>query len=376
MKRKNVGSNKVLVTGGAGLIGSHLVDALVKIGYHVRVLDNLKPPTHNGKLPEWFNKKAEFIKGDVRNKRDWVKSLQGVEYVFHLAAYMDYHFDFSTYFDVNSRSVALLYEVILEKKLPVKKIIAASSQALYGEGKYRCGRHGVFYALPRPEERLKNHQWEVRCSIDGGRAEPLPEKESDHLYPQIPYGISKLAAEQTALTLGRIYNIPAVALRYSIVQGSRQSFRHFYSGALRDFSVRALTGRPIIMQEDAHQIRDFVNVHDAVEAHLAVLKDRRADGQVFNVGSGTKTRVIDLAKMVCKIAGVKFNPVISGLFRINAPRHSILDISKLKKLGWRPRRTLEDNVKEYLGWIKNHPEAIKYWDKTYKVMEAKGILRT
>ena len=366
----------VLVTGGAGFIGSHLVDALIDSGYRVRILDNLSPPTHNGRLPDWFNKKVQFIKGDVRNKKDWIKALKGVDYVFHLAAYMDYHLDFSAYFDTNAKSVALLYEIIIEAKLPVKRIIVASSQSLYGEGKYRCAKHGIFYALARPESQLKRHEWDVKCPLDGKNAVPLPEKESDELRPQIPYGISKLASEQTAIALGRIYNIPSVALRYSIVQGARQSYRHFYSGALRDFSVRALTGRPIVMQEDANQIRDFVNVRDVVSAHLTVLKNRRADFQIFNVGSGKKTRVKDLAKTVCRLAKVPFKPVIQGMFRINAPRHSIMDISKLKKLGWKPMYSIEDSAKEYLAWVKNYPEATAYWDKTYKKMEQDGTLKT
>lgn len=366
----------VLITGGAGFIGSHLTDALIKDGYRVRVLDNLSPPTHDGKLPDWFNPKVQFIKGDVRLKKDWIRALKGVDYVFHLAAYMDYHLDFGKYFEVNAKSTALLYEVVVETKLPVKKIIVASSQSLYGEGKYKCIRHGIFYALARPESQLKKHEWEVKCPIDGKAAVPLSEKESDELCPQIPYGISKLASEQTAIALGRIYNIPSVALRYSIVQGARQSYRHFYSGALRDFSVRAITGRPIVMQEDANQIRDFVNVHDVVSAHLVVLKNKKADFQIFNVGSGQKTRVKDLAKTVSRLAGVPFKPVIPGIFRINAPRHSIMDISKLKKLDWRPTRSIEDNAKEYLAWVKNYPEAVAYWDKTYKKTERDGTLKT
>ena len=365
----------VLVTGGAGFIGSHLVDALIKDGYRVRVLDNLAPPSHNGKLPDWFNKRAEFMRGDVRNKKDWERALRGVDYVFHFAAYMDYHLDFSNYFDTNTRSVAYLFELILEKQLPIKKVILASSQALYGEGKYQCGQHGLVYPLARPEKQLKKHDWEIQCLFDKKVMKPLPELEDDQLTPQIPYGISKLAAEKLLLTLGKIYSIPVVAMRYSIVQGSRQSFRHFYSGALRDFSVRALSDLPIVMQEDANQIRDFVNVHDVVDAHLTVLKNPKANFQVFNIGSGRKTRVKDLARLVCRLAGVKFRPVIEGLFRINAPRHSIMDISKLKKLGWRPKRSLEDSAQEYLSWIKKYPQAIKFWVKTYKTMEKQKLIK-
>ncbi len=366
MKRKVNLSLKeiVLVTGGAGFIGSHLVDALVGNGYKVRVLDNLAPPTHDGKLPEWFNKKAEYIKGDVRNKKDWERCLKRVDYVFHLAAYMDYHMDFSTFFKSNTESTALLYEVILEKKIRVKKIIVTSSQSVYGEGKYKCSSHGMFYPESRSEEQLKSHKWEVICPKDGKIVKVVPQKEIDEPRPCIPYGISKLAAEKLAITLGKIYKIPSVALRYSIVHGSRQSIFHFYSGALREFSVLALSGQPIRMHEDGNQTRDFVNVHDLVEAHLVVLKDKRADYEIFNIGSGRTTKVYDLAKLVCHKANVKFEPILESIYRLRTARNQPMDISKLGKLGWKPTRSLDNNVEEYLAWVKKYPQAIKYLKKT------------
>ena len=371
MKRKEL----VLVTGGAGFIGSHLVDALTSKGYRVQVLDNLSPPTHNGKLPDWFNRRAEFIKGDVRRKNDWLKSLKGVDYVFHLASYMDYHLDFSKYFETNVQSTALLYEIVIKEKLPIKKIVVASSQSPYGEGKYLCSKHGVFYAQPRAEAQLKKHQWDIVCPIDGKPVKILPEEESDELRPEIPYAISKTASERLCLMLGKTYKIPTVALRYSIVQGPRQSFRHFYSGALKDFSIRALAGLPIVMQEDGQQIRDFVNVYDVVNAHLVVLQNKKADYQVFNVGSGKDTIVAELAKTVCRVAGVPFKLEMAGEFRINSPRNSKMSIIKLKDLGWMPKRTLEDSVREYIDWARNYPEAISYWKKTYENMRQENILR-
>ena len=371
MKRREL----VLVTGGAGFIGSHLVDALIGKGYRLRVLDNLSPPTHNGKLPDWFNKKAEFVKDDVRERKGWLKSLKGVNYVFHLASYMDYHLDFSKYFDTNVGSTALLYETIIKYKLPVKKIIVASSQSIYGEGKYLCAKHGVFYAEPRPKTQLSKNQWEIRCPKDGTIAKILPEEEGDEFRPQIPYAISKVASEKLCLTLGKTYKIPTVALRYSIVQGSRQSFRHFYSGALRDFSIRALAGLPIVMQEDGQQIRDFVNVHDVVDAHLLALQNKNADYEVFNVGSGKDTKVNELARTVCETAGVSFQSEMLGEFRINSPRHSKMNVDKLKALGWTPKRTLEDSVHEYVEWVRGYPQAISYWKKTYETIRKENILK-
>lgn len=365
----------VLVTGGAGFIGSHLVDALIIRGYRVRVLDSLAPPTHDGKLPDWFNPKAKFIKGDVCRKKDLAAALRGADYVFHLAAYMDYHLDFSTYFDVNVKSTALIYEIAVEEKLPLKKIIVASSQSVYGEGKYRCQNHGLFYPDSRLEEQLKSRHWEVVCPICHKPADILPETESDFLTPQIPYGISKQAAENLCLVLGKIYQIPSVALRYSIVHGSRQSFRHFYSGALREFCVRAITGLPMVMHEDGNQVRDFINIHDTIAAHLTVLENPKADYQVFNVGSSRATRVLDLARLVCHEAGVKFQPVLEGRYRLRTARLSVMDISKLKKLGWHPIRSLKDNVQEYLAWIKQYPDAVKYLKKTYRELERTRVLK-
>jgi len=365
----------VLVTGGAGFIGSHLVDALIKKGYKVRVIDNLTRPTHNGKLPDYFNKKAEFIKGDVRKKRDLIKVLKGVDYVFHLAGYMDYHLDFSTFIDTNIKSSALIYEVILQKKLNVKKIIVISSQSVYGEGKFLCPKHGVFYAEPRSEEQLKKHQWKIVCPKDGKPAKLLPEEETDEFRPQIPYGISKVATETLSMNLGKTFKIPTVVIRFSIVQGSHQSFRHFNSGAIRAFCVRALAGFPMPMIEDGLQFRDFVNVHDAVDALLLVMKNRKADYEIFNVGSGKNTTIRQLAKTVSKITKSSVEAEVTQEYRLNTPRDSSMSIAKIKKLGFSPKRSLEDNVKEYVEWVKFHPEAIKFWNKTRREMRKKKILK-
>lgn len=371
---KSKGKGLALVTGGAGFIGSHLVDGLVNAGYQVRVLDNLAPPTHNGKLPEWFNLKAEFIKGDVRNRQDLEKSMEGADYIFHLAAHMDYHLDFSTYFLTNTASTAMIYEIILAKKLPVKKIIVTSSQSVYGEGKYKCKKHGVIYMAPRDEAQLKKQEWEIKCSHDGSKMEPVPEYESDDLRPQIPYGVSKMAAERTALLLGKIYSIPSVAVRYSIVHGPRQSFRNFYSGALRAFSIQALSGQNFTLHEDGRQIRDFVNVSDVTSAHLKLLEDPRADYEAFNVGSGKITTVLDLAKLVAKAMGVPYKPEIKGAYRLNTPRHQIMDISKLRKLGWKPRHTLKDNVQQYVDWVRKYPEAKEYLKKGQAALKKNKVV--
>lgn len=365
----------ILVTGGAGFIGGHLVDAFIDDGFAVRVMDNLAPPSHNGKAPKWLNKKAELMKGDVRNKKDWIKALMGVSYVFHEAGYMDFHMDFSTYFDTNATSAALMYEVIAEKKYPIKKVIAASSQYVYGEGKYECKTHGIIYPELRGAAQLEKKDWEVRCPKCGEAMKPLPELETDMLRPINSYSESKKTLENILFALGRYLNIPSVALRYCIVHGPRQSFKNFYSGVLRQFSVMALTSGVITMHEDGRQLRDFVHIQDVVSANLAVLKSSQADFQTFIVGSGTPTRVIDLAERVAGECGVPFKYELPGLYRVATARHSMADVSKLKSIGWRPRHNIGNNVHDYVAWIKQYPEAKEYLASALSQLQRSRVVK-
>lgn len=344
----------MLVTGGAGFIGSHLVDALVAAGFSVRVLDTMRRSRGDGALQPWMNKKAEYREGDVRNKKDWTDALKRVSSVIHLAGYIDDHTDFSTYITVNAASTALLYEVIAEKKYPIKKIIVASSQAVYGEGKYRCGRHGIVYPSPRPEEQMRRKEWEIRCPVGGEPVEPLAAEEGDSLNPMTPYGISKKTAEEILFNLSGRLGIPSVAARFTIVQGTHQARRPCASGALQQFTLRALAGNPIILYEDGRQLRDFVDVRDVASALLLLCASSRADFQVFNIGSGSATLICDFAKTVSHLAGAEFRPDLPGVYRAGAPRHAIADISKMKKLGWHPRYAIEDTVAEYIAWMKKH----------------------
>ncbi len=365
----------ILVTGGAGFIGSHVVDLLISSGYRVRVLDNLTPPTHAGKRPRFLNKKAEFIKGDVRKKADWKRGLSGVANVFHLAAHMDQHPDFSRYIRTNIESAALLFECIAEDNLPITKVIASSSQAVYGEGKYRCNTHGTIYPLPRSEAALLRGEWNVFCPRCGKAMSALPQEEGDQLLPQSTYGISKKAAEELLLHLGQRHGIPTVSLRYSIPLGPRQSLRHFYSGALRAFTLNALSGEPMKMNEDGLQTRDFVGVGDAARAHLIVLEDARANFQSFNVGSGEATRIMDLAKLVAEEAGVPFNPSTGGRFRLGDARDSVMSVAKLQALSWKRRQTLREVVREYVAWVREEGVVVRTLARNYATLKKEGILK-
>ncbi len=366
---------KILVTGGAGFIGSHVVDVMINAGYDVRILDSLEPPTHNGETPAWVNSRAEFVRGDVSKKSDWKKALEGVDAVIHLASYMDYHLDFAKYIRTNVESIGLLFELIVEDNINIKKIITASSQSVYGVGKYKCRTHGIIYPDFRLEEDLSNHFWEHKCNKCHSIMEPVEEKEDDLLNPQTPYGISKLASENLILNLGKRYGIPSVVLRYSIVLGARQSFRHFYSGALRAFSVFALNGEAIEMNEDAQQLRDFVDVRDVAEAHLKILEEDLINFEVFNIGSGKGTKVIDLAKEVAMNIGIEFNPSLENRYRVGDCRHSIMNIDKIKSIGWSPKVALRGSVKYYIDWIKQFEDVKKYLHATYDSLRKQHILQ-
>ncbi|MFZ2522326.1 MAG: NAD-dependent epimerase/dehydratase family protein [Minisyncoccia bacterium] len=367
---------KILVTGGAGFIGSHVVDELVKSGYKVRILDSLCYPSHDGKLPFWINKKAEFIHGDVTKKKDWVRALDGVEAIIHLAAYMDYHKNFSGYVRTNIESIALMFEVILENNIKIKKIISASSQSVYGEGKYKCIKHGEFYGVKRSEDQLRKHIWEQLCPrCDRVSLPVIEEEEDDNLNPLSPYGISKLSSELMLKNLGHEYNVPVVLLRFSIVLGARQSYRHFYSGALRSFTVNVLSNDPIQLNEDGKQIRDFVHVRDVALVHIFVLEDNRTNFESYNVGRGKSTSVLELAKMVAKVGMVDFNPLLNNRFRVGSTRHSMMSIAKLRKLGWKPKYSIEDAVKEYYKWIRQFKDLDKILTSNELQMKNSGIIK-
>ncbi len=365
----------VLVTGGAGFIGSHTVDALLKRGYRVRVLDALVAPVHDGERPAYLSAEVEFIRGSVTDRSVLRAALEGVDAVFHFAAYQDYLTDFSNFFLTNSVGTALLYELIVNEKLPVRKVVVASSQAIYGEGTYRCETHDIQYPDQRPPAKLELGEWDVACSQCATPMEPLWTDERV-VAPHNSYALSKRDQEDIATKLGHRYGIPSVALRYSIVQGPRQSFRNAYSGALRSFAVRVLTGQPPVIYEDGEQLRDYVSIHDVVDANLLVLGDNRADYQVFNVGSDGQVTVRSLAHQVIEAAGAAVEPEFSSLYRVGDSRHIFSDVSKLRALGWAPRVSQQEMVQEYIAWAAEQPGLEDSFAQARAVMEAAGVLRT
>src|SRR4051794_327330 len=345
---------KILVTGGAGFIGSHTTDRLVELGHDVVVLDALTPPVHHDGTPNYLTPGADLYVGDGRNRELLADLLRRVDAVYHLAAYQDYLPDFARFTDVNVTSTALIYEIAVAEKLDLQRIVVASSQSAMGEGLYTCPEHGEQTPDIRTEAALQAARWDLTCPVCDGPLEMqrTPARVSN---PQNPYGMSKHAAGKVALSLGKRYGLPTVALRYSIVQGPRQSVYNAYSGACRIFNLHYLLGGAPTLYEDGQAIRDYVNIHDVIDANVLVLTDERAVGRVFNVGGGTQYTTAEFADIVRRHYGSDQPARVTGEYRFGDTRHICSDINALTGLGWSPARTPVDSVAEYAEWLKGMP---------------------
>jgi dTDP-L-rhamnose 4-epimerase len=352
---------KTLITGGAGLIGSHIADLLLKRGHTVRILDSLAKPTHLHGRPAWIPEEVEFIFGDVRSEADLDHALDGVDWVFHEAADGGFTNAISHYFTNNSLPTAVLYELIRDKH-PVQKVIVASSQAVYGEGKYNCPEHGPFYPLPRPLKQMKARRWELECPQCGAPSAGVPIDES-HVNPLLPYAMSKHWNEMVALNMGKLYSIPTVALRYSLTYGPRQSLFNPYTGICSIFSTRILNDKPPVVYEDGHQTRDFIFVEDVARANLFVAENDAANYRSFNVGTGKATTVIDFVTALERVYGREVGYKIRGEFRPGDFRHLVADASRLRALGWKPTISLNEGLQRYADWIMGYGTIKEYFSK-------------
>jgi len=365
---------KILVTGGAGFIGSHTCDRLLSLGHEVVVLDALTQPVHRNGRPAYLSSEVDFYQGDTRN-RDLVSNLlRRVDAVYHFAAYQDYLPDFSKFSDVNVVSTALLYEIIVAEHLDLARVVVASSQSAMGEGLYWCPADGEQVPGMRPEGALAAGQWDIPCPACGGplQMQATPERISN---PQNAYGMSKLGQEMVAINLGRRYGIPTVALRYSIVQGPRQSVYNAYSGACRIFCLSYLQGIAPPLYEDGGAIRDYVNIDDVVDANVLVLQDDRAAGRVFNVGGGSAVTTRQFADLVRRQYGSGQPGLVTGEYRFGDTRHIMSDISALRALGWEPRRTMADSVKAYAAWLEGMDGLDGVLAEANARMRALGVVR-
>lgn len=364
---------RALVTGGAGQIGSHITDRLLQRGWDVTVLDNLDGVTHPRGRPSWVPAEVRFIEADTTDAGAMARALEGVQAVFHEAAYQGLLPDFSRFFHVNAAGTALIYETIVERRLPVQKVIVASSQAVYGEGAYRCSQHGRCYPSPRPLGQLLEGEWEFRCASCRGAIEPEPTDESV-VRCATAYGVSKHGQEEIALGLGRTYGIPSVALRYAITFGPRQAFHNAYSGLSGILAQRVLNGRPVVVYEDGRQTRDIISVEDVADANLFALERDDTDFEAYNVGTGRGVSVLEFVNVLAARLGARPEIEMNGEFRLGDVRHLVPDTGKLAALGWRPRRTLEQAAQAYAGWIVQQPEVKDNAAAAIDEMRRRGVV--
>ena len=345
-----------LVTGGAGFIGSHLVDALVERGQRVRVLDNLDPLAHpSGQPPHHLSAEAEVLLGDVRDGAQLERALDGVDAVFHLGGVVgngESMVNVRRAVEVNSGGTAALLEAVLGHRDRVRRLVVASSMVVYGEGAYRCPDHGDAAPPVRPLEQLRRRDWEPRCPHCGRSLEPVATREERPLRPASVYAITKRDQEELALVLGGAYGLETVALRYLNVYGPRQALGNPYTGVAAIFAARVLSGRRPRVFEDGGQIRDLVHVGDAVAATLAAMDAKTAPGHAINVATGRRVRIVDLATHVAAALGSALEPQVTGEFRAGDVRHCFADTTRARDLlAFEASRTLEDGLLELAEWV-------------------------
>jgi dTDP-L-rhamnose 4-epimerase len=373
---------RALVSGGAGLIGSHIVDLLISEGWTVRILDNLEPNTHKFGKPAWVNPAAEFRQGEVQDYATMRAALEDIDVVFHEAAYGGYMPEMAKYVLVNSFGTAQMLEIIRDHNLPVKKVVVASSQAVYSEGAALCPEHGSVVPAIRPVEQLRAGDFSVHCPVvvDGkacGKVTTsIPTPESTPGGGETVYALTKVDQEKLVLLWGKQTGIPTVALRYSCTYGPRQSLFNPYTGVIAIFCTRLLNGQPPVMYEDGNQTRDLCFVEDIARANLLVATTDKLDGLPVNAGSGRATSVRDLAGIIAKQLGVKIAPLARGEFRPGEIRSLISDISRISGIGYAPQTTIEQGIARYVEWIRTQGTVADYFAKAEAGLRAKGIVQS
>ncbi len=350
-------AKRILVTGGAGFVGSHTVDALLRAGHSVRIFDNLTDQVHPGGVPEYLSRDAELISGDMRDSDALRRAIEGIDVVFHLAAAVGVGqsmYEIARYMEVNTQGTANLLQILLDAKIPIEKLIVASSMSIYGEGQYSCAEHGAVAPQPRTTNQLKQKQWEVRCPACAQDLKPLPTREDKPLQCTSIYALSKKDQEEMVLLFGRTYGLPTVALRYFNIYGTRQALSNPYTGVAAIFGSRLLNHNPPMIFEDGRQMRDFVSVHDIVAANLLAMERSQADGMALNIGSGSPIKISEVAKIMAEHLGRNVGAEITEKYRAGDIRHCYADITLASEtLGYAPKYQFKDGVAELVEWLRS-----------------------
>src|SRR5436190_958381 len=367
-------AKRALVTGGAGLIGSHVVDLLVREGWQVRALDNLERQTHRRGKPAWINEKAEFVEGDLRDRDTTRAALDQIDFVFHQAAYGGYMPEIAKFVHVNSLGTAQMLEVIREKNLATRKIIVASSQAVYSEGAGECPKHGTVSPPVRPIEQLRRGDWHVHCPLCGTITKSVPTPESAPVGGETVYGLTKVDQERLVLLWGKQIGIPTVALRYSCTYGPRQSIFNPYTGVIAIFCTRLLNNLPPVLYEDGQQTRDFSFVEDIARANLLAAETGELDGLPVNIGSGRGTPIREIAEQLSDALSVDIAPEINGEFRPGEMRHLVSDTSLARSAGYEPAVDLCEGIGRYIDWIRAQSDIRDYFSEASEILKNKGIV--
>jgi len=370
----------VLVTGGAGYIGSHLVDSLVARDYRVTVLDNLEPQVHrSGTWPSYANPDVEYVRGDVRDRGVFEPLVLATDAVVHFGAAVSVGqsmYQVDRYVDVNTRGTALLLDILVNAKHKVQKVLVASSIGVYGEGAYRCTDHGAVAPTIRSAEQLAAHDWEQRCPICREHVVSVPTPEDKALYRDNIYSMTKYHQEEMVLLIGKTYGIPAVAPRFFNVYGPRQSLSNPYAGVAAIWLSRLLNDKQPVVFEDGGQLRDFVSIHDVVDCLVLMLETSGADFLPVNVGSGDTVTILDIARLLNRILGKSIEPQVTRQGRLFDIRHNTADITRARTaLGFAPKVSLEQGFSELVEWARTTPDvAVDFFDKALDELKEKGLL--
>jgi dTDP-L-rhamnose 4-epimerase len=370
-------SARVLVTGGAGFIGSHIVDQLLERGDDVRVYDLLIPQVHGTDDPRYVSKEAELIVADVRDRTSLQRALQGMDSVIHLAAEVGVGqsmYEIDRYVDTNTHGTAVLLQLLAEGRTDVGRLVVASSMSIYGEGAYRCTEHGIVSPQPRPKASLVAREWEARCPTCGAEVAPVPTPESKPLIPTSVYAVSKMDQEMLSLTVGAAYDIGSVALRIFNTYGPRQSLSNPYTGVGAIFSSRLLHDRRPSVFEDGRQLRDFVHVADVARAFVTALHATEVTGVACNVGTGSPLTITEIARLLARSLGKEIEPEVTGSFRAGDIRHCWADTALAREvLGFSTRTSFADGVDDLAGWVAEQTADDRF-DEARAELSARGLV--